>query len=61
MKMVIYKENGIFKVTTEENYKAQIRNARCIQSMEGFDTAQEIIDYYCKYFKSAPENFIVIE
>lgn len=61
MKTVIYKENGTYKTTNEENYNAVIRNARAIHTMEGFESAEEIKDYYIKYFKSTEEDFIVIE
>lgn len=60
-KMIIYKENGVFKATTEENYKAPIRNAFRIQLLNDFNSAQEIIEYYCKYSNAKPEDFTVIE
>ena len=61
MKTVIYKENGVYKTTTEENYNSRIQNARRIHVMNDFETAEEIIDYYVKYFGSNKEDFIVIE
>ncbi len=61
MKIVIYKVNGIWHTTTEENYNARIQNARAIHKMQDFNSAEEIIEYYCKYFKSQPEDFIVIK
>ena len=60
MKMVIYKRFGHLYVTTEENYNAQIpdahANCRCI----GFETAEEIVAYYCEYCGSKPEDFTII-
>jgi hypothetical protein len=61
MKTVIYKENGIYKTTTEENYNAVIQNARKINTMEDFNNAEEIINYYIKWFGSKKEDFIIIE
>lgn len=61
MKTVIYKENGVYKTTTEENYKRTIRNAREIHNMYDFESAEEIMDYYMKWFKCNKEDFIVIE
>lgn len=61
MKTVIYKENGIYKTTNEENYNARIQNARQIHTMEGFTSAEEIKAYYIKWFNSIETDFIVID
>lgn len=61
MKTVIYKENGIYKTTNEENYNAKIQNARQIHDMEGFESAEEIKTYYIKWFNCTENDFIVIE
>lgn len=61
MKTVIYKSGGIYYTTTERNYRARIRNARLIHEMRDFNSPQEIIDYYCKYFGAQTEDFIVVE
>lgn len=61
MKVIIYKENGIYKTTNETNYNRTIRNAREIHNMYDFESAEEIIEYYVKYFGSNKEDFIVIE
>ena len=60
MKVVIYKENGVFKTTSEENYNSKIQNARIIHIMADFESAEEIIDYYGTYFGYKKEDFIVI-
>ena len=60
MKTVIYKSNGVYYTTSEENYKASIQNARAIQKCDGFESAEAVIDYYCKYCRRKPEDFIVI-
>ncbi len=60
MKIVIYKSNGIYHTTTEANYNARIQNARAIHELKEFNSPEEIIDYYCKYFGSKPEDFIII-
>jgi len=63
MKTVIYKENGIYKTTTEENYNRNIQNAKEICSWENFSSAEEIIEYLIMYLgnKYNKEDFIVIE
>lgn len=61
MKTVIYKENGVYKTTTKENYNRTIRNAREIHTMYDFEDAEEIMEYYIKWFKCNREDFIVIE
>ena len=60
MKMVIYKAGGNYYVTSEENYNARIQNARGIHQMQDFDSAEEIIEYFCTYFGSKAEDFIII-
>lgn len=61
MKQVIYKENGLYKITNEENYNRTIQNAREIKVMEDFESAEEIINYFINWFGSKAEDFIVIE
>lgn len=61
MKTVIYKALGIYYATSERNYNAVIRNAREVQELRDFNSAEEIIEYYCKYFGSKPEDFIIYE
>lgn len=61
MKTVIYKSEGIYYTTTEENYAAGIQNARAIHKMQDFSSAEEIINYFCKYFGSKTEDFIIIK
>lgn len=61
MKTVIYKVNGVYHTTSEDNYKARIQNAFKVQRLPDFDSAEEIIEYYCKYFGSQREDFIIID
>lgn len=61
MKTVIYKENGVYKTTNEHNYNNRIQNAREIHVMKDFESAEEIIEYYVKWFKCNKEDFIVVE
>lgn len=60
-KIIIFKELGTLKTTTEENYNATIRNASKINTWEAFETAEEIINYCVKYCNSKKENFIIKE
>ena len=61
MKTVIYKENGVYKTTNEENYNRRIQNARQIHVMKDFLSAKEIILYYINFFGCSENDFIVIE
>lgn len=60
MKTVIYQAQGIYYATTEENYNARIQDARAIHKMQDFNSAEGIVEYYCKYFGSKTEDFIII-
>lgn len=61
MKVVIYKENGIYKTTNEKNYNRRVRNAREIHNMYDFVSAEEIILYYINFFGGNEKDFIVID
>ena len=52
MKLVIYKSDGVYCVTPKTNYDSYIWDTRKIQRLDGFETADEVIDYYCKYSRS---------
>ena len=60
MKLVIYKVEGIYYCTTEENYKARIQDARAIHKLDDFDSTEEIINYFCTYCGNKAEDFIII-
>lgn len=59
-KMVIFRELGTLYLTDEENYTARIRNARKVTNCKAFDSAEEIIEYFIKYFKCTHDDFIVL-
>lgn len=59
MKVIIYKELGTFKTTSEENYNRRIKDASLIQSWKDFETAEEIIEYCTKYCGRNKEDFII--
>lgn len=61
MKLVIFKHGNALCVTPEDNYNARIMNARKVQNCADFGNAQEIIDYYVRWFGSKPNDFIVKE
>lgn len=61
MKMVIYKALDTYCETTQANYNARISDARKVHVLRDFTSAQEIIDYYCKWFNCKPDDFIVID
>lgn len=58
-KTVIYKRLGKFYITNEENYNARIQNANAIHHMQDFTSADEIIEYLCKYCGGKAEDFII--
>ncbi len=58
-KLVIYKSMGDFKITPESNFRASIQNAKAIIDLKDFDTVDEIIDYYKKWFHSKDDDFII--
>lgn len=62
MKNVIYKENGVYKITTEENYRRAIQNAREIFVLKDFGSAEEIISYFTANFgnRYSRDSFIVV-
>ena len=59
MKTVIYKTPLGFCSTTDENYNAMIQDERKIQKWDGFESAEEIIEYAIKYLNKCREDFIV--
>ena len=58
--MVIYTAAGSYYVTNESNYNAVIQNAKEIHKMQDFNSAEEVIEYFCTYFGSKAEDFIII-
>jgi len=48
-KYVIFKQNGVYKMTTEENYARPIQNAREITTFNNMNSKDEIVEYVKKY------------
>ena len=61
MNLVIYKDLRGYCVTSEYNYSAAVRNERAIIKCYDFENADEIIDYYSKYFNESRNHFTVID
>jgi hypothetical protein len=61
MKTVIYKNNGVYYITDAGNYKRIIQDASKIQKMDGFNSAEEIIEYLCTYSKAEPDDLIAVD
>ena len=59
MKWIIFKNFKGYAVTSVDNYNARIRDERKVVDCSAFDSPEEIIEYYCKWFNSAPEDMIV--
>lgn len=61
MKQIIYKDLDLYCVTNERNYYAHIQNAREILKMPGFNSPEEIINYFIKYgWAKSADDFTVI-
>lgn len=62
-KYYIWQELGTWKGTNEKNKNARIKNAREIQTFNGFDDdpAEEVIEYIKKYFKGVGEIIVLDE
>lgn len=61
MKQVIYKSLDHYCVTDEANYNAGIQNAYAIKHLHGFESAEQVVEYFCEHFGSNPEDFIIKE
>lgn len=59
MKTVIYKSLGRFCTTPLTNFNAPVQNARLIHKLDNFNSATEVIEYYCKWFSAKEEDFII--
>lgn len=57
-KLIIYRELSGLKVTPESNYNARIRNERRVTDCSAFSNAEEVREYFCKYFGSKDDDFI---
>ena len=55
MKMVIYKDLGVYYVATEDNFQ----NARKIKRREDCKNADDVIEYICNYFCSKYAKYAV--
>ncbi len=61
MKYVIYKNLKGYCVTTEENYHAKIIDKRKVTNCSRFNSANEIIKYYCEYCNCDFFDFFVVD
>ena len=55
---VIYDNFGL-KMTTEENYKARIRDERKVTDLRCFESPEQAIDYFVTYYKDDKNNYRV--
>ena len=60
-KLVIYKALDKYRVTPKSNYNSRIQNARKIQKLDDFNSAEEIINYYVKNGWAKEDEFEVID
>lgn len=54
---IIYKDLSGYKMTTEANYNARIRDERKVSDFSAFNSASEIIDYCTKYFGGSADDY----
>lgn len=45
----IYKDAGVFALTTKQNFDAYIMDAHKITKFDGFTNAKQVVDYLQKY------------
>lgn len=60
-KMILYKTISGYEMTTAANYQSTIQNANLITKLYDFETVQDILDYYEKYFKIPTSDIYVVE
>lgn len=61
MKKIIYNDGYGYKVTSEDNYNATIKNASKIIDCKNFDNAASIIEYFVKYCNAQKNDFVIID
>lgn len=57
-KLIIYRELDGLKVTPESNFNTRIRDERRVTNCSAFSDAEEVREYFCKYFGCKDEDFI---
>ena len=57
--LVIYKDVSGYKVTGIDNYNARIMDANKVTDCSDFETPEQIVDYFCKYFGKSSNEFVV--
>lgn len=57
--LVIYKDLRGYCVTDIDNYNASAMDARKVFVMDGFTSANDIIDYFCTYCNKTKNDFVV--
>lgn len=57
-KLIIYRDFGGLKVTAESNYNVRCADAHKITDCSAFESAEDVREYFVKYFGSRDEDFI---
>lgn len=60
-KIIIFKDGNKYKATTEQNYYSKIWDGLKVHDCNGFETAEEIKNYYIKYCNIKSENIKIID
>ena len=60
MKMVIFESLGSYYVTSQKNYEARIQNSRAIHKMDGFNSPEEIIEYFINLYHDTKDDYIIV-
>ena len=59
-KFVVFKENGKFKGTNYENFKANVRNANEVIDLSAFNNMEQVVEYLLKYTNIKREDIIQV-
>lgn len=60
-KFVIYEKDGIYRITTEENYNNNFYDPKAIKLISYSDSPVEAAEWACKYQGCKQEDFIFID
>lgn len=59
--LVIYKDITGYKVSHKNSYNKQYNNASAVIDCKAFTSADDIIEYFTKYYGKNKNDFIIID
>ena len=60
-KFTIFKKEEDWAVTTTENYNNRLQNTRLISIYKGFESAEDVINSFCRNSKVEKSDFKIIK